>query len=1664
MTTSLACLAASWFASTVPGFDAPSAAPDTPIAFGLARLAAAGVDGAWVETRLDPGLGREVFALAPHERGARVTAGDATGAMYGLLELAERVRSDGLRALAQARGGGSPYLAERGLNIFLTLPWNDARHETEYDPAALTDPARWWFHDESYWSTLLDLMAESRFNWLDLHGMWDVHSTGAPNLYAYFVDSATYPEVGIASAQKQANLARLNWVIERAHARGIRVSVMSYEARLTTPHRRSVPYPDDEATTYAYTREAVAALIRAAPALDAIGFRIGESGHGGDFFQCYVEAVAASGRDIPLLTRSWVTRKEKVVPLARASSDFTVEIKYDGEQWAAPYPFSGGRVANWHSYSFEDYLSDSSPAGEGAAATASKRIWPGQPLADGERWPDQPYKIAWQVRANGTHRIFPFHEPDWVRRSIEPMRVGTASGFTVEPVNAYFPASPSYYLADRATLPCDWIHQRDELYLLEWGRLGYDPTTPDRVFTQRLRERFGDAAEPLDAAWRAASRVVPLALLAHAFGPDHRDHAPELEWGGATREWIEGEGLDTHAFLPIREEIALRTTGGRDGRISALRVAAELDSLAQEIAVQRPRLAARDAAPDVPAAPRLHELEQVLAQLEQLARYHAGRQRAAWWTALANAAPGTTGAREQAASAMESALAAWRELSLSSAASFYAPFTDRLRMHTHAFHWRDELPKVEAETNSLRGLVKSSRTPPAPARPDPELAVSAPRNDIALTWSADGDELIATLPARGLDRAWLLHKPLPSSTFFHRVAMAKEGARFTARLTRERCGHLLAAEVAVGAQQWRLPDALAATPWLVVPSQPGPTPLYFATGEALAHLDPASLDPSLHGTLVIAPRAWQFFRDFDATTQRKLLDVVARGFELLVLQQDYTSNRYPLSWLPKPPRVENARLDTFDPGAALHLDVVRAPDIVLQRFVATPGYQLHGNGAIAQLRMGKGNVWFVQARLIQNLELPTAARALLQLLRTGGGARPVILIDPGTENNRFGTSLFPDFLNAHELPFLTLGEVIAQRQGVGAAAPVPARPWDDLVLNGQGAAQQQRYLDTQARQSAARPAATTRAELEASQPGQFQAIRAALGLDPLPPRTPLNASVTGVLKRDGYRIEKIVYESRPDFPVTAHLYVPDGAGPFPVLLNPHGHWSHKKLEPVVQQRLIQQALHGYLALIVDSPGSSFEGDARIERREAGSHMDFRNVLGSCGAGAVYVWDLMRGLDYLETRPEADMGHVGITGASGGGHATLWTFAADPRIDAAVPVVFATSLEIEPHNGCPCNHIPGTLRLGDRADVLAARAPAPVLVLGARDDREFPPAGTELTGRKLKERWALLDAADAVGSKVFEGPHDYNLAMVATALGFFERHLKGIGDGAPLELTARPTEPEAADELFCLPAPRPGSRTMRDLAVERLAATTKQPVNRDPAEFLRANGGVAAGAPKQVSARDEAGLAVDFPTTLAQSAALADRTLAVRFESEPGLAIPGILRLPAKEMRGAVVLVGDDGKQNADERCTVEKLLLGGFACFAIDPRGFGELDGIDLRLLIYRNSAPAVAAATDIAAAVALLEPLTPKVVVIGDGAAGSLAALATALARPELAGVIGRQGMREFADAFDESIPLLALQPQADRLPPLSTLRSAVTMPSHFTFRGDPGFDLYAALLRLLR
>lgn len=573
------------------------------------------------------------------------------------------------------------------------------------------------------------------------------------------------------------------------------------------------------------------------------------------------------------------------------------------------------------------------------------------------------------------------------------------------------------------------------------------------------------------------------------------------------------------------------------------------------------------------------------------------------------------------------------------------------------------------------------------------------------------------------------------------------------------------------------------------------------------------------------------------------------------------------------------------------------------------------------------------------------------------------------------------------------------------------------------------YLERRVRQMARRPCPATIEEFESRRAEQRRELARCLGLDPEPERTPLNARITGTVYRSGFRIEKLVFESRPGFAVTAHLYLPEPTPDerLPVIVNPHGHWRHKKQETTVQSRLIFQALRGYLGVVVDSPGHSYEGDAQIERQSAGTHDDPRLTVAGVTATSVYVWDLVRLLDYLSTRPDTDMSRLGITGESGGGLATMYAFAYEPRFACAVPVVYASSYEINTNNGCYCNHVPGALRLGDRADVLAMRMPAPVYVIGASVDEEFPAEGTKLTGQKLKAVYNLAGAEEHVSCEVFDGPHDYSRPMREAAIGFFDKYLVGRGDGSPVPEPAFECLPAESADLICLRNPPAAEVSMRDVARSRLGSHCDRPVE----VFSDLNGG----RPTRAS--------LDFQ----KEGEFSNRVVACAFASEEDLRIRGLLQIPERAASMHVVAVADEGVKKA--------LLLAQPACFdrqavilAIEARGTGKMRPEDMRLAIYTGCSIPFMAARDILSAAAVVRGeygLQPSV--RAWGLLSCMAALFAAVISSELTAELNSPMPSDFADALDERFPIEAIQFRAPSGPSLQSLIAAAG--ERVVFRG---------------
>ena len=160
----------------------------------------------------------------------------------------------------------------------------------------------------------------------------------------------------------------------------------------------------------------------------------------------------------------------------------------------------------------------------------------------------------------------------------------------------------------------------------------------------------------------------------------------------------------------------------------------------------------------------------------------------------------------------------------------------------------------------------------------------------------------------------------------------------------------------------------------------------------------------------------------------------------------------------------------------------------------------------------------------------------------------------------------------------------------------------------------------------------------------------AAGSFPAPPALELREH--GTIKLEGYRITKLTYQSRPGLRVSAHLMRPDGPGPFPAILNMHGHWAQGKIAARVAGRCQVFAREGFVVLSVDAIGAGERGTFPNKFEHHGRQGTPLFSVGESLLG-MQVYDNMRGIDLLQSLDYVDGARIGATGASGGGNQTMW---------------------------------------------------------------------------------------------------------------------------------------------------------------------------------------------------------------------------------------------------------------------------------------------------------------------------------------------------------------------------------------------------------------------------
>jgi dienelactone hydrolase len=401
-------------------------------------------------------------------------------------------------------------------------------------------------------------------------------------------------------------------------------------------------------------------------------------------------------------------------------------------------------------------------------------------------------------------------------------------------------------------------------------------------------------------------------------------------------------------------------------------------------------------------------------------------------------------------------------------------------------------------------------------------------------------------------------------------------------------------------------------------------------------------------------------------------------------------------------------------------------------------------------------------------------------------------------------------------------------------------------------------------------------------------------------RGPLDAKVTGTLDAGSYVIEKVVYESLPGLYVTADLYRPKQPGRYPGVLLQAGHTPEGK--PEDQRLAANLAMKGFVVLAFDPLGQG-EREQTYSRQlgrpiiidAVGEHLQMGAQAELLGQGLTryFIWDAIRSLDYLASRPDVDPTRLGASGCSGGGALTTFLGGMDPRLKVVIPGCYPSSFQLLFASGGPDTDMvfPDELGSGlDTVDFVEESAPTPWLLQSTEHDQfHFTPAGVRLVYEEARNWYGLYGAEDKVGFMVGPGSHGMPLMAREAVYRWMIRYLKnGHGD-----YHEEPVRMHTNHELWVTKSGNvedlPGSRKLYQVLRTEFRAKERHGTIADlRAELVKLKIPTDRSAP-------EVKVLKEWETP-------EGRQEAIQFESEPGIWLDGTLYAPQTPGKKPAVLM------------------------------------------------------------------------------------------------------------------------------------------------------------------
>lgn len=464
---------------------------------------------------------------------------------------------------------------------------------------------------------------------------------------------------------------------------------------------------------------------------------------------------------------------------------------------------------------------------------------------------------------------------------------------------------------------------------------------------------------------------------------------------------------------------------------------------------------------------------------------------------------------------------------------------------------------------------------------------------------------------------------------------------------------------------------------------------------------------------------------------------------------------------------------------------------------------------------------------------------------------------------------------------------------------------------------------------------------------------------PFPEKTPLNVRVTGTIKKKGYKIEKIIYESMPGMYVTGCLFVPDGIkGKVPAVLNLIGHEQESfraELDQVINLNLVKK---GMIVFTIDPPGQGEHVqyfDPAIKLSSIGysviEHCYFGNqcFLSGSSAARYFIWDGIRAIDYLVSRKDVDAERIGVTGFSGGGTVTTYLGAIDERVKVAVPSSWSTAsrrqLETKGAQDAEAEFLNGLINGITVEDLIEVRAPKPTLMTFTSQDEYLTMQAARDTYKEAKSAFAAFDKSDNIQLVEDDFKHWLTPKIRLAIFTFFMKHFGMNGDPTEVDV-----ELLTADELKVTSTGQVSTSLGGKMIFDVNKMETEKLLERIVASRSDVNShlNTVTAKAKAISGYVEPGTNTNEPFINGQYQR-DEYTVALHaLEGEGDYAIPFLLFVPdnKKDKNPAVIYLHSAGKHvDAAPGGEIEQLVKQGYIVAAVDPLGVGETKNTATRSL-----------------------------------------------------------------------------------------------------------------------